>query len=70
MVYKKNDDTSIDIVTNNEVLGRAAIDRQLMTCIRSQQIKFLGHVLRQRGPESDCLLGRVYKKKSESSSVN
>lgn len=27
--------------------------------IRRRQLKFLGHVLRRRGLESDCLLGRV-----------
>ena len=48
-----------DRVTNDAVLLRAGEGRKLMKCIRRRQLKCLGHLLRGRGLEKDCLLGRV-----------
>ena len=45
--------------TNEEVLQMAGVKRELMTQIRKRQFGFLGHVLRGRGLERDCLLGMV-----------
>ena len=37
----------------------AGVKSELMTQIRKRQLGFLGHVVRGRGLESDCLLGMV-----------
>ena len=46
-------------VTNEEVLRRAGLERGLMKSIKRRQLQFLGHILRARGMERDCLLGRI-----------
>ena len=45
--------------TNEEVLRRAGVKRELMTMIRRRQIGFVGHILRSNGLEKDCLLGMI-----------
>ena len=45
-----------DKVTNEEVLRRAGLKRELMRCIEKRQLQFLGHILRAQGLESDCSL--------------
>ena len=45
--------------TNKEVLQMAGVTRELMTVIRRRQIGVLGHILRGRRLEKDCLLGIV-----------
>ena len=49
----------IDRVTNEEVLRRAGVERELLKFVRRRQLRFLGHVLRAEELENDCLLGRV-----------
>ena len=45
--------------TNQEILQRAGVSREVMTIIRKRQLGFLGHILRGNGREKDCLLGMV-----------
>ena len=45
--------------TNQEVLQRVGVGRELMTVIMKRQVGFLGHLLRGKGMESECLLGMV-----------
>ena len=45
--------------TNLEVLRMAGTSRMLLSTIRKRQLKYLGHVLRGRSLEKDCLLGMV-----------
>ena len=45
--------------TNQEVLQMANTSRTLLTTIRKRQLKYVGHVLRGRSLEKDCLLGMV-----------
>ena len=51
--------TWTDKVTNEEVLRRAGLKRELMRSIEKRQLQFLGHILRAQGLESDCLLARI-----------
>ena len=46
-------------VTNQEVLERMGVAREMMTVIRRRQLGFLGHILRSNGIESNCLMGMV-----------
>ena len=48
-----------DRVTNEEVLQRAGAGRELMRVIRQRQLRFLGHVMRQKQLESVCVTGKV-----------
>lgn len=48
-----------DRVGNKGALEKSVVNRQVKKYIRSRQLKFLGHMLWQRGLESDWLLGRV-----------
>ena len=48
-----------DKVTNEEMLRRAGLKRELMRSIEKRQLQFLGHILRAQGLESDCLLARI-----------
>ena len=45
--------------TNEEVLQRMGVGRELMTLIMKRQLGFLGHLLRGEGMERECLLGMV-----------
>ena len=54
-----------DKVTNDEVLGRAGVRRELMGNIERRQLQFLGNILRARGLERDCLLERISRKKAK-----
>ena len=46
-------------MTNEEVLRRAGVDRELLKTIRQRQLQFLGHLIRARELEYDCLVGRI-----------
>ena len=46
-------------MTNEEVMRRAGVDREMMRTIRQRQLQFLGHVIRARELEYDCLVGRI-----------
>ena len=46
-------------VTNEEVLRRAGVGRELMGTIRERQLKFLGHVIREDDLEKTVLMGRI-----------
>ena len=46
-------------VTNEEVLQRAGVKREIMKTVRQRQMKILGHVLRQQQMETLCLTGKV-----------
>ena len=35
------------------------MDRSIVKDIRKRQLKLLGHIIREGGLESDCLLGRI-----------
>ena len=50
-------------VSNDEVLRRAGVRRELMANIERRQLQFLGHVLSARGLEMDCRLGRMNEKR-------
>ena len=45
--------------SNVEVLRMAGTSRMLLSTIRKRQLKYLGHVLRGRSLEKDCLLGMI-----------
>lgn len=46
-------------ITNEEVMRRAGVQRELMKEIRKRQLHFLGHALRAEGLERECLLGKI-----------
>lgn len=46
-------------VTNEEVLRRAGVGRELMGTIRERQLRFLGHVIREDDLEKIVLMGRI-----------
>lgn len=46
-------------VTNDEVLERMAMGRELMKSIRKRQMKFLGHIMRQNTLENLSLTGNL-----------
>ena len=45
--------------TNEEVLRRADVKRELLKMIRKRQIRFVGTILRGNGLKKDCLLGMI-----------
>ena len=47
------------IVTNEEVLRRAGLKRDLIRSIEKRQLQFLGHILRALRLESECLLAKI-----------
>ena len=49
----------LDRVTNNDVLRRAGVRRELLEVITKRQLRFLGHIIRKGGPECVALQGRV-----------
>ena len=51
-------------VSNDRVLERAAVDRELLCGIRIKQMRFLGHVLRKDGMECVVLTGKIEGKRS------
>ena len=50
--------------TNEEVLRRAGVTRELMTVVKRRQLGYLGHVLRGDGMERDSLLGMIEGKRA------
>ena len=46
-------------ITNEVVLQRAGAERELMRTIRRRQMRFLGHVMRQKQLERVCVTGKV-----------
>ena len=51
-------------VTNEEVLRRAGVTRVLVNEITRRQLKFVGHVMRERKMEFDCMMGRIEGKRA------
>ena len=49
----------VDHVSNELVLQRVGAGREMLTCIRKRQLRFLGHVMREEQLESLCLMGKV-----------
>ena len=49
----------LERVTNEDVLRRAEVKRELMKTIRQRQLRFLGHVMRSGQLESVCVMGKV-----------
>jgi hypothetical protein len=49
--------------TNEEVLQMAGVGRELLTVIRRRQLRYLGHILRGKGLEKECLLGMIEGKR-------
>ena len=54
-----------DKVTNEEMLRRSGMKRELMGDIEKRQLQFLGHILRAHGLERDCLLGMIDGKRAK-----
>ena len=46
-------------MSNERVLERAGVERQLLRVLRTRQLRFLGHLLRGNGLEREVLLGRI-----------
>ena len=53
-----------DRVSNEEVLKRAKVKRQLMKVIRKRQMQFLGHIMRCEGMENLVLTGKIEGRRS------
>ena len=51
-------------VTNQEILRRVNTGRELLGTIRTKQMGFLGHIMRQQGLENLSLTGKIEGKKS------
>jgi len=49
----------VDHVTNDEVLKRANAKRSLINTIRDRQMKFLGHIMRNKEIESLTITGKI-----------
>ena len=49
----------MDRVRNDEVLHRVGAKRELLKSIRQRQLRFLGHVMRLKQFEHDCVTGKV-----------
>ena len=59
MVFTKNTENSIvERVTNDEVLRRAGVQRELLQNIWKRQMSFVDHVYRQDDLENTALTGR------------
>ena len=59
----------VDHISNERVLQRADAKREIMTCIRKRQLRFLGPTMRERLLESLCLEGKVEEKDPRESSL-
>jgi hypothetical protein len=53
-----------DKVTNEEVLKRIGIERQLMDTIRNRKRKWIGHVIREEGLLKEIIEGRMEGKRN------
>ena len=49
----------IDKVSNEEVLRKARVKRNLMKVIRKKQMQFLGHAMRSKGMQNLMLTGKI-----------
>ena len=54
-----------DKVTNEEVLRRAGLKRELMRSIEMRQLQFLCRILKAQGLESECLLAMINGKRAK-----
>ena len=54
-----------DKLTNEEMLRRAGIKRGLMRSLQRRQPQLLGHILREQGMESECLLTKINGKRAK-----
>ena len=50
-------------ITNEEVLRRAGAKRTLMNEITKRQMKWVGHVIRAKEIEHECLMGKIEGKR-------
>ena len=48
-----------DHVTNEEVLNRMSVQRQLINKIRKQQLEFFGHIMRNKQLENIVVTGKI-----------
>jgi hypothetical protein len=53
-----------DKITNEEVMFRAGVDRQLMRSIRRRQLEFFGHVMRKGALEQLVVTGKIEGRRS------
>ena len=51
-------------ITNEEVLRRASAKRTLMNEITKRQMKWVGHVIRAKEIEHECLMGKIEGKRA------
>ena len=51
-------------ISNEEVMRRVDVERNLLKTLRRTQLRFMGHIMRTDGLEKDCLLGRVEGRRS------
>ena len=49
----------VDRVTNEEILRRVDMERELLKTVEKRQAKFLGYYLRKRKLEDFCLSGKI-----------
>lgn len=54
----------IDHVSNEEVMRRAGVKRELLSVIIERQLRFLGHVVRKEGLECVALQGKIEGKRA------
>ena len=52
-------------VTNEEILRRAGLKRELLISIEKRQLQFLGHILRAQRLESECLWAKINGKRAK-----
>ena len=54
----------VDRVTNEEVLRRIGVEKELLHVIETRQMKFLGHVIRKEALEELSLAGKFEGKRA------
>ena len=52
-----------ELVTNEHILERMNTTRELIKQIKQKQLRFVGHIMREKGMESVCLTGFGNKKR-------
>ena len=55
--------------TNQEVMQRAGVGRELTTVLMKRQVGILGHLLTGNGLEKDCLLGILEGRRASRSEI-
>ena len=60
MINVENTPRSLDSEEDKrEGIGASRSGRELSRVVRTQQLRFIGHLLRRNGLEKDALLGRI-----------